>query len=69
VARKKWRVTRGEINRLRKRGVKKKFASVRDWRALRPNRTASKHWRPKGAPAGRAFVRGRLSPQARGIIR
>ena len=43
MARKKWRVTRPEINRLRKRGVKVKFTSVRDWRALRPNRTVSKH--------------------------
>jgi hypothetical protein len=43
MARKKWRVTRPEINRLRKRGMKMKFASVRDWRELRPRRTPAKH--------------------------
>lgn len=46
MARKRWRVSRSEINRLRRRGLKKKFASVRDWRALRPNRTAPKHLAP-----------------------
>jgi hypothetical protein len=43
MARRKWSVTRPELNRLRRRGVKKKFSSVRDWRALRPNRTLPKH--------------------------
>ena len=46
MARERWRVSRTEINRLRRRGVKKKFTSVRDWRALRPNRTPSKHLAP-----------------------
>jgi hypothetical protein len=43
MARKKWRMSRPEINRLRRRGVKLKFASVRDWRALKPNHTPPKH--------------------------
>ena len=46
MARKKWLVTRAEINRLRKRGALRKFASVRDWPALHPHRTPPKHLAP-----------------------